>query len=249
MATKGNELAVLNNYAIEPATISQLAEAIKRELGDLGPLDLPRASAPTGGGMTWTVKQNADDTDPESVKALEGVIIARHHAYAYYASAKVTAKSRPQCSSRDGVHGVTIDGDVVECATCPYNQLGTAVDATGAPSEAKACKQAFIVYLLREGDVLPTRVKIPPTGVRKLGNYLKMLFVPSGGKPILRGCDVVTRISFTPATSKGGTQYAAPVFETVGILPAGVGDSLDQYGKAFLATGAATDEIADDDVF
>lgn len=247
MSAKGNELVVLDNYAIDPETITQLAETLRRELSDLGPLDLPRASAPTGAGLSWLVKKNADDTDPESVKALEGVIIARHRSYAYYANAKVTPKTRPQCSSRDGIHGVTIDGDVVDCATCPYNQYGTAVDASGAPSDAKACKQAFIVYLLREGDVLPTRVKIPPTGVRRLGNYLKDLLVPRAGKPMLRGCDVVTRISFTSATSKSGTQYAAPVFETVGILPAGVGDSLEQYGKGFLADGVVPDDVAVDD--
>lgn len=233
--TDSTELAVINNFALEPATISEFAAALKEELGDMGPLDLPQATAPSGNSMSWNVKQSADETQPEEVRALEGVIIARQHAYAYYANSKPMRGTRPQCASRDGVHGITIDGDVVKCKGCPYDAFGTAVDVSGSPGEGKACKQAFMVYLLREGDILPTRVKIPPTGVRRLGNYLKLLFVPKAGEPTLRGCDVVTRISFERATSKGGSQYAAPVFEAIGILPPGVGASLNEYGKAFLA--------------
>ena len=50
-STAGNpestELAVLENYIVDPSTIVQLAEAIKKELGDLGPLDLPMATVPS----------------------------------------------------------------------------------------------------------------------------------------------------------------------------------------------------------
>ena len=247
------ELAVVESYALEPSTISELAAALKEELGDLGPLDLPQATAPSGNSMSWNVKQSADETRPEEVRALEGVIIARQHAYAYYANSKPMRGTRPQCASRDGVHGITIDGDVVKCKGCQYDAFGTAVDVSGSPGEGKACKQAFVVYLLREGEVLPTRVKIPPTGVRRLGNYLKGLFLPRSGKLGLRGCDVVTRISFELATSKGGSQYAAPVFEAIGILPPGVGASMNEYGKAFLGApddlGIDAPGMEDGDVF
>lgn len=250
--SKSTALAVVDNFAISPTEIAEMAQSIKEEIGAMGPLDLPRTNVPAGGVLAWSIKATADDPRPAVVEALEGVIICHHAAYAYYSNPTPAPGTRPDCSSRDGFKGTTIDGEVLACETCPYNRWGSGIKADGSASRGKACKNAWMLYLLREGAILPTMVKISPTGVKPLKSYFQGLLVPSNlSEPRRRPHEVITRITLRLATSGDGTKYAIPEFEAVAALSKEAAESLHQYGLSFAGMAPVADELssADDDLF
>jgi len=251
MASKSTALAIVENYGIAPAEIAELAQAIKEEIGAMGALDLPRTNVPAGGSSAWSVKATSDDKRPTVTDALEGVIIMHHPFYAYYSNPKPAPGTRPDCSSRDGVSGITADGgEMVSCATCPYNQFGSGVKADGTPSRGKACKNSFMLYLLREGEILPTMVKIPPTGVKPLKSYFQGLLMPKDkANPMRRPYEVVTRITLGNAKSADGTEYSVPEFEAVGALDKETAESLRRFGQSFVGLAPVTETAGEDDVF
>lgn len=253
MANKSTALAIVEDFALSPASVAELAQAIKEEMGAMGALDLPRTNVPAGGTLAWSIKATADDKRPTVTEALEGVIVLHHPAYAYYSNPTPAPGTRPDCSSRDGVSGITTEGgEMISCATCPYNQFGSGVKADGSPSRGKACKNAFMLYMLREGEILPTMVKIPPTGVKPLKSYFQGLLLPKDkSNPMRRPHEVVTRITLNFATSTdSGTSYAVPAFEAVGALAPEAAEALKKYGQSFVGVAPVADAmVAEDDVF
>ena len=253
MATvKTTELAVVENFALSPASVAELAQAIKEEIGVMGALDLPRTHVPSGGTLAWPVKSTADDKRPAIVEALEGVIVLHHPAYAYYSNPTPAPGTRPDCASRNGEYGITTEGsEMMSCATCPYNQYGSGVKADGSPSRGKACKNAFMLYLLRAGELLPTMVKIPPTGVKPLKSYIQGLLLPKGGGAMRRPNEVVTKITLDPASSFDGTDYGVPAFEAVGVLNPETAVALKKYGESFVGVAPVAEPLPaeDGDVF
>lgn len=247
--TKTNALAVVDEFAVSSASVAELAQAIKEEIGAMGALDLPRTNVPAGGTLAWSVKATADDKRPSVVEALEGVIVLHHPAYAYYSNPTPAPGTRPDCASRDGVSGITTEGgELISCATCPYNQFGSAVKADGSPGKGKACKNAWTLYVLREGEILPTMVKIPPTGVKPLKSYIQGLLLPRDkSNPMRRPHEVITRITLNPATSGDGTTYAVPAFEAVGALKPETADALRRYGQTFIGVAPVAEALSEDE--
>lgn len=243
--TKGNEIAILDNFNLAPIEGSaDITAAIAEEIGALGALDLARATIPAGGMLMFAVKAGADDDDPEMTKTLEGVIVHHHPAYAYWANPYAGAGTQPDCSSVDGVEGlVARTGEIATCASCPYNQFGSEVRADGEPGRGKACKNGHRVYLLRSGDYLPIIVSLPPTALRPLKQYIQSLIIPKPGDVVRRTYGVVTRIGLKSAKSGDGISYAVPTFEHVGDLPLGkVGDVL-KYSEMFKQAAAKLDDL------
>ncbi len=249
MATKTTELAVIDEFAISPAAVAELALAIKEEIGVMGTLDLPRTHVPTGGNPYWPVKATSDDQRPAMVDALEGVIVLHHPAYAYYSNPTPVPGTRPDCASRDGVAGITTEGgELISCATCPYNQFGSGVKSDGSPSRGKACKNAFMLYMLREGEILPTMIKIPPTGVKPLKSYFQGLLLPKDKtNPMRRPHEVVTRIVLNPTASGDGTAYVVPAFEAIGALAPEASAGLKKYGESFAGVVPVAEPLPADD--
>ena len=250
MATsKSTALAIVDEFALSPASVAELAQAIKEEIGVMGTLDLPRTNVPSGGTLIWPVKATADDKRPALVEALEGVIVLHHPAYAYYSNPTPAPGTRPDCASRDGISGITTEGgELISCATCPYNQFGSGVKADGSPSRGKACKNAWMLYMLREGELLPTTIKIPPTGVRPLKSYFQGLLLPKDkGNPMRRPHEVVTRITLNPASSFDGTDYGVPAFEAVGALKPEAAAALKKYGESFVGMAPVAEPMSADE--
>ena len=69
------------------------------------------------------------------------------------------------------------------------------------------------IYLVREGEILPLEITIPPSSVNAWINYTVQL--TSKVKPI---DGVVTRIKLKKAISKGGIEYSEGVFQKVADL-------------------------------
>lgn len=211
-----NEIAVVPSYDISAVTDSaQIMNDLRDELGaDYRP-DFAFVKMPSQGRTVWDIMASEDDPEPEMSKTIEGVILHAHKNYAWWSSKldSGAGNSQPDCRSADGVIGYDQQNAAHECATCPYNQFGS--DGAG-----KACKNGRRVYILREGDMLPIRIDLAPTGNKPYEKYVDNLLLPrkKGQKP-MRPIQVITRIGLKVETNAAGTKYSVPTFECVGAVP------------------------------
>lgn len=239
-----NELAVIQSYNLDTVGGSaDLLGELRATLGDEYRPDFAFAKTPSSARTVWDIKASADDEDPEMVKAIEGVIIHAHKNYAWWAQGldAGAASGQPDCRSNDGVWGMTRDGEMCKCADCPRNKFGS--DGNG-----KACKNGRRLYVFREGDLLPLRIDLAPTGNKPFEKYVDGLLIPrkKGQRP-MRVNQVVTRIGLKIEQNQSGTKYSVPTFESVGIVPDEVRPALmqmaeslkDAAGKAFYEVDAS----------
>lgn len=212
-----NELAVVQSYDLTAvADSAQIMADLKAELGaDYRP-DFAFAKTPSSARTAWDIMASAEDTDPETAKVIEGVILHAHKNYAWWQNGLESGAGAgmPDCRSMDGVTGIDNDGGCHDCASCDYNKFGS----DGA--KGKACKNGRRVYILREGDMLPIRIDLAPTGNKPYEKYVDQLLIPrkKGQRP-MRPNQVVTRIGLKVETNAAGTRYSVPTFECVGAVP------------------------------
>lgn len=211
-----NEIAVIPSYDMTAiADSAQIMADLKEELGaDYRP-DFAYAKTPSSARTVWDIMASDDDPDPEMAKTIEGVILHAHKNYAWWANKldSGVGGGQPDCRSMDGVTGIDQDGCVHDCASCGHNKFGS--DGAG-----KACKNGRRVYILREGDMLPIRIDLAPTGNKPYEKYVDQLLLPrkKGQRP-MRPNQVVTRIGLKVETNAAGTKYSVPTFECVGAIP------------------------------
>lgn len=211
-----NEIAVVQSYDLTAVNDSaNLMAELKSALGDDYRPDFAFAKTPSSARTVWDIKASADDEDPEMAKTIEGVILHAHKNYAWWAQGLDSGASSgmPDCRSQDGVTGMTQDGEILSCADCPRNKFGS--DGNG-----KACKNGRRLYVLREGDMLPIRIDLAPTGNKPYEKYIDGLLIPrkKGQRP-MRPHQVITRIGLKIETNQAGTKYSVPTFELVGAVP------------------------------
>ena len=211
-----NELTVIQSYDISAvADSAQLMADLREELGaDYRP-DFAFAKTPSSARTVWDIKVSDDDDDPEMAKTIEGVILHAHKNYAFWKDKldSGSGSGQPDCRSMDGVTGIDNNGECHDCASCPHNQFGS--DGAG-----KACKNGRRVYIIREGDTLPIRIDLAPTGNKPYEKYVDNLLLPrkKGQRP-MRPIQVVTRVGLKVETNNAGTKYSVPTFECVGAVP------------------------------
>lgn len=213
-----NELAVVTSFDLTAVNDSvQLMDALREELGaDYRP-NFAFAKTPSSARTAWDIMVSEDDPDPESAKFIEGVILHAHKNYAWWErKLEEGGNAQPDCSSMDGVNGMTADSEIHDCASCPYNQFGSDPDGKGG----KACKNGRRIYILREGDMLPIRIDLAPTGNKPYEKYVDNLLLPRkrGQKP-MRPIQVVTRVGLKVETNRSGIKYSCPTFECTGVVP------------------------------
>lgn len=213
-----NELAVINAFDLTAVTESvQLMKDLKAELGEEYRPDFAFAKTPSSARTAWDIMVSEDDSDPETAKVIEGVILHAHKNYAWWEKKLEDGGSaQPDCSSMDGITGMDKNGEYHDCASCPCNAFGSDPDGKGG----KACKNGRRIYLLREGDMLPIRIDLAPTGNKPYEKYVDNLLLPRkrGQKP-MRPIQVITRVGLKVETNRGGIKYSLPTFECVGAIP------------------------------
>src|SRR5690606_22849787 len=157
--SKTTALAVIESFT--PAVLDR--EAMMEELEGLE-LTFDRVKIPSGGGLAFEIP--LDDDEVDTVKEIVGVIVDHHRVNAYWPSA---------FSGQEGKTGVALPGSEVSwagreqsCAPCPLNQWGSDEGGGGG----KACKNMVRLYILREGDVFPLMLTLPPTSIKNWSNYL-----------------------------------------------------------------------------
>lgn len=249
MATKKNEttaLAVIENFQL-PALSDEMGQALAEEMDGLT-LTFPRVKIPSGGGLAFEVPGD-DPENPDTEKEIVGVIVDHHPVNAYWADKYAGANNPPDCSSMDGKVGLDADGNRVPCNSCQFNQWGSADDGRG-----KACKNMHRVYILREGEMLPLLLTLPPTSLKNLSDYIALRVVSKG----MRSYGVVTKVSLKKAQNTGGINYSQAVFALAGKLAPAQVSAMADYSlgiKSMTRSVAIGDEgfvdsttIDDDDV-
>ena len=200
-------LVKAENFAIVPMS-EDIAQMLTEELDGMGQVPFDAVKIPSGGGLSFEL--SGDDPDnPETAQTLTGVIVHHHPVNVYWEHDFDGAGGLPDCSSPDGKHGLNAKtGEVLDCASCPYNQFGS------GKGNSKACKNTHRVYLLRENEPLPILLTLPPTSLRAFKDYLAKHLIMKGK----RSTDVLTSIKLKREKNADGIAYSACVFTKAGDL-------------------------------
>jgi len=200
----GIEVAEKNSFLVLQEG-SDIQEIVSENLGNdgLSAYDLDRVKIPAGGATSFEVP--ALDGE-ESVKEIEGIIIFWKGTRAYWPEKFNGENNPPQCSSIDGEVGQGTPGGY--CAKCPLSQFGSAENGKG-----QACKQMRQLFIVRETDILPLVLVLPPTSIKPAKQYFMRL--ASKG---VKYTHVVTRIGLEKAKNNGGITYSKVGFSLVNQL-------------------------------
>lgn len=203
VALGSNALEIIrNNLKSQPLSV-QLFDIVK---------------APSGGSTVFSVPGLSGD---EAEKELTGIILDYTTPRAYWDSADPVEGTPPVCLSHNSI--TSQDGKV--CAHCPYNDFGS----RDGESNAKACKEFALLFLLRPENALPLLVRIPVSSKTRFLRYSTRLL--SSLMPI---SGVVTRITLEKATNKTGKPYAQYNFEAVSVLAAEEAARVKAFAQQFM---------------
>jgi len=161
-------------FKVPVTAVNLQEEADKYYGGDTTVFEFPRAKIASGGAGFFEVPDKFDE--PEMVKSIEGIVIHRHPAYAYWPPNSSNDEA-PTCFSTDGLSGYNIEeGTTQLCVSCPNFQFGSAIDENGNKRKGKACKTGMKLYILRDGEMWPLQLNIPPTSDRIVKKKFSKLF-------------------------------------------------------------------------
>jgi len=196
-----NEVIKKENAAVaEYGGEVNLGNLLAEELDGLTP-SFERIKIPAGGGLAYEVPGDAPDS-PDTVKEFKAVILYHHPISCYYKEEYTGGNNPPDCGSMDGHIGVDAEtGECKSCAECEFNKFGSGKNG------AKACKQKRRIYLLREGESLPTILSLPTGSLGEFSKYVMRLL--SKGK---KTNSVVTKFTLKKAQNSGGINYSQAVF-------------------------------------
>lgn len=234
MSGKVQELQKPVETAMEPVPESSLALTNTGYLAlNSGALDLIRdnlkhqplsldlfdvVKSPSGGSTVFEVPGLAGT---EAEKELSGIILDYTTPRAYWNTPDPVEGTPPICMSQNSI--ISQSGE--SCAHCPYNDFGS----KDGESNAKACKESVLLFLLRPNSIIPLLVRVPVTSKARFLKYATRLL--STLTPI---SSVVTKITLEKAVSKGGKPFALFNFEVAGSLSSEEAASAKAYARQFM---------------
>jgi hypothetical protein len=200
-----NQEVVKKDVAISPFVICQtpivqIREAVTTNLGEtVTVVDLERIKIPAGGGTVWTL-QTLDGEKTE--KELAGVIVCWRDIRSYWAAPMEESEAGvpPSCSSIDARTGIGEPGG--DCRQCRFAQFGS-----GRSGEGQACKLVKQLFFLRQENVLPEIVNLPPSSLKPARQYFARLAARA-----LPCYNVTTRIAFRESAKHKGHRLRAGNF-------------------------------------
>ncbi len=203
VALTGNALGLIrDNLKNQPLSV-QLFDIVK---------------APSGGSTVFSVPGLSGD---EAERDLTGIILDYTTPRAYWNSTDPVEGMPPTCLSHNSI--TSQDGKV--CARCPYNDFGS----KDGESNAKACKESVLLFLLRPDNALPLLVRVPVSSKNRFLKYSTRLL--STLTPI---SGVVTKITLEKATNRAGKSYAVYHFEAVNVLAPEEAAQAKAFAKQFM---------------
>ena len=203
--------AALNSNALDIIRDNLKHQPLTFDLFDL-------VKSPSGGSTVFSVPGLSGE-EPE--KELTGIILDYTTPRAYWDTPDPVEGTPPVCLSPDSV--VSHDGK--PCARCVYNDFGS----KDGESNAKACKESVLLFLLRPNNILPLLVRVPVTSKPRFLKYMTRLVGTL--TPI---SSVVTKITLEKATSKTGKPYALFNFEAVSMLSPEESTQAREFARQFM---------------
>lgn len=210
IALKNNALDIIkSNLKNQPLSL-QLFDIIK---------------SPSGGSTSFTIPTLSGET---MEKSITGIILDYTTPRAYWDTPDPVEGTPPVCFSSDSL--VSHDGKA--CADCPFNDFGSKDGETNA----KACKESVVLFLLRPDNIMPILVRVPVSSKMLFQRYMTRLIgkmIPVSG--------VVTKITLEKTTNKTGQPYALYNFEAVETLSTEEAENARNFGKKFMELVNASD--------
>ena len=208
--------AETNYIALSGNALDVIRENLKNQPLGLELFDIVKS--PAGGSTVFSVPGL---TGEAAEKELTGIILDYTTPRAYWDTPDPVEGTPPVCMSQNSI--VSSDGKA--CFSCPYNDFGS----KDGESNAKACKESVLLFLLRPGSVLPLLVRVPVTSKARFLKYTARLagnLVPVNS--------VVTRITLEKAASKAGKPYALFNFEAVSLLTPQEAEHAKAYARQLM---------------
>ncbi|MDE7244205.1 MAG: hypothetical protein K2O18_09555 [Oscillospiraceae bacterium] len=185
--------------------------------------------SPSGGSTVFSVPGLAGD---EAEKELTGIILDYSTPRAYWDTPDPVEGTPPVCMSENSI----VSSDGKPCVHCPYNDFGS----KDGDSNAKACKESVLLFLLRPNSILPLLVRVPVTSKPRFLKYMARLI-----GTLTPVNSVVTKITLKKATSRGGKPYALFNFEVASILTPEEAAQAKAYAQQFMEIMNAADVVPD----
>ena len=201
----------LTNNALDIIRANLKSQPLSLDLFDI-------VKSPSGGSTVFEVPGLAGN---EAAKELVGIVLDYTTPRAYWDTPDPVEGTPPVCLSQNSI----ISHDGKSCALCPYNDFGS----KDGESNAKACKESVLLFLLRPTSIIPLLVRVPVTSKPRFLKYSTRLL--STLTPI---SSVVTKITLEKATSRQGKPYALFNFEAVSILGAEEAAHAKEFGQQFM---------------
>lgn len=167
---KGKDMAKTKALAQTQSTQIQKSEKVNMLFGS-GRVQIP-VDAPLPQITIMRESAQFEMPDGRYEKEFTGHILHWHNANQYYSTAFGESESPlPDCCSSDGI---SPDGGTFKqpgpCRTCELNKFGSAADGT-----AKACQNTIRLYVLTDGEVIPSVIKAPPSSLGKKDSLMRWL--------------------------------------------------------------------------
>lgn len=211
MAPVDSSYIALTNNSLDIIRANLKSQPLSLDLFDI-------VKSPSGGATVFSVPGLAGD---EPAKELTGIVMDYTTPRAYWDTPDPVEGTPPVCLSQNSI----ISHDGKACAHCPYNDFGS----KDGESNAKACKESVLIFLLRPNNIIPLLVRVPVTSKPRFLKYSTRLL--STLTPI---SSVVTKITLEKATSKQGKPYALFNFEAVSVLSPEEAAKARTYAQQFM---------------
>lgn len=210
------ETAVTNYAALNNNALDIIKNNLKNQPLSLQLFDIIKS--PSGGSTSFTIPTLSGET---MEKSITGIILDYTTPRAYWDTPDPVEGTPPVCFSSDSL--VSHDGKI--CAACPFNDFGSKDGETNA----KACKESVVLFLLRPDNIMPILVRVPVSSKIIFQRYMTRLIgkmIPVSG--------VVTKITLEKTTNKTGQPYALYNFEAVETLSTEEAKNARNFGKKFM---------------
>ncbi|MBB5336433.1 hypothetical protein [Pectinatus brassicae] len=211
LATVNSNYIALTNNAIDIIRENLKQQPLSFQLFDI-------VKSPSGGATMFTVPGIAGD---EMYKELTGIVLDYATPRAYWDTPDPVEGTPPVCYSHDSI--ISYEGKA--CSRCPFNDFGS----KDGESNAKACKESVMIFLLRPDNIMPIIIRVPVSSKLIFQRYMTRLI----GK-MLPLSGVVTKITLAKTTNKTGQPYSLYNFETVSKLSSEEATQARNFGQQFM---------------
>ena len=182
IATKENGF----NLVAASMDTGELAQSIADIAGPEGldPRMLPMIHAPAAGGDQWRMP------DGDYAKTVEGVLIHWRTTRALFKKPySPNDTDPPACASDDGVNGIgdpggLCNGDAKKgIPKCKFNEYETRKQFDPkTESNAKACAERRMLYVVRSGSLLPLTIQVSPGSLTPFTKFALSMLDYGGAK-------------------------------------------------------------------